>query len=84
MHKDGYTAFFDEEHYTELEELGPCLQDYFGIGTGVESTLIHMNDGGTQNRGCRSFSEIADWLEAHSLKTGKPLAAAQTSEASGS
>lgn len=62
------TAFIDESHYTEEDELGGLL-DYFGIGSRVESTLIKLNDTDGEN-----FNGIADWIDAHDLKTGKPLA----------
>lgn len=61
------TAFIDEGHYTEKEELGGLL-DFFGIGPKVESTLITMNDTDKAD-----FTQIADWIETHDLRTGRPL-----------
>lgn len=60
------TAFIDEAHWTEEEELTPRLLEYFGISSGVETKLIRMNDDGM------GFVAIADWIETHSLFSGQP------------
>jgi hypothetical protein len=58
-------AWIDEKNYTDDEELGPLLLSRFGIGNKVENALVTMND--TEKR---DFTEIADWIEKHDLRSG--------------
>jgi hypothetical protein len=69
-------AYISPEVWAEEDEFPDSMQAYFGLGQRVHGLLVEMNDGRgmpPDKVGQKTFSEIADWIETHDLRTGNEL-----------